>query len=74
MPRNLRPRLADTSVFDDTLVSDKEIVSALRIGLTQWWCGVRDGIYPQPVRLGSRTTRWRKSDIDRLIARGLSAS
>lgn len=33
-----------------------------------WWAGVKDGKYPQPVKLGSRTTVWRESDIDALIS------
>ena len=32
-----------------------------------WWAGVKGGKYPQPVKLGSRTTVWRESDILGLI-------
>ena len=32
-----------------------------------WWNGVKEGKYPQPVKLGSRTTCWRESDILALI-------
>ena len=62
----------DTSVFSDQLVDVKEITSALNIGATKWWEGVRDGRYPQPVRLGRRTTRWRRSEINELIRIGVS--
>ena len=31
-----------------------------------WWAGVKSGRYPQPVKLGSRTTCWRESDIEKL--------
>lgn len=32
-----------------------------------WWAGVRDGRYPQPVRLSARCVAWRASDIRDLI-------
>lgn len=32
-----------------------------------WWAGVRDGRYPQPVRLSARCVAWRASDIRSLI-------
>jgi prophage regulatory protein len=37
------------------------------ISKSTWWQGVRDGRYPQPVRLG-RCTTWRIEDIKNLIA------
>ncbi len=41
----------------------------LPIGRSTWWQGVRDGRYPQPVKLGPRITAWRIDDIRALIAR-----
>jgi prophage regulatory protein len=32
-----------------------------------WWNGVRAGRYPQPVKLGPRTTAWKAADIRKLI-------
>jgi predicted DNA-binding transcriptional regulator AlpA len=32
-----------------------------------WWAGVKSGKYPQPVKLGPRTTAWRVEDIRDLI-------
>ena len=37
------------------------------ISRAAWWNGVREGKYPQPVKLGSRTTVWKESDILKLI-------
>jgi predicted DNA-binding transcriptional regulator AlpA len=39
------------------------------VGKTTWWQGVKAGRYPQPVRLGPRTTAWRVEDIRALIER-----
>jgi hypothetical protein len=33
-----------------------------------WWQGVRDGKFPQPVKLSPRVTVWRVEDIKRFIA------
>lgn len=43
--------------------------SLLPIGKTQWWEGVRQGRFPQPLKLGPRTTVWRLEDIERIAER-----
>jgi predicted DNA-binding transcriptional regulator AlpA len=37
------------------------------VSRSSWWDGVRNGRYPQPVKLGPRTTAWRVEDIRALI-------
>lgn len=39
----------------------------LPIGRSTFLAGVKSGKYPQPVKLGERTTAWRKSDILELL-------
>jgi prophage regulatory protein len=39
----------------------------LPISRSSWWNGVREGRYPQPVKLGPRITAWRCQDIRTLI-------
>lgn len=53
------------------IVGDKkrEIEPLLPIGKSTFLLGVKSGKYPKPVKLGARTTAWRKSDIDALLAR-----
>ena len=38
-----------------------------------WWAGVKAGRYPQPVKLGTRITAWRVTDIRALIGQGDAA-
>ncbi len=38
-----------------------------------WWRGIKDGRYPQPVKLGARVTAWRVEDIRALIANGVAS-
>lgn len=44
------------------------VLQILGIGKTSWWCGIRDGRFPKPVKLGPRTSAWRVEDIRALIA------
>ena len=37
------------------------------VSRSAWWAGVKTGTYPQPVKLGARTTVWRASDIQAFI-------
>ena len=38
------------------------------VSKSTWWAGVKDGRYPQPVKLGPRITAWRVEDIRSLIS------
>ena len=40
----------------------------LPISKSSWWDGVAKGKFPSPIKLGSRTTCWRESDVLALIA------
>jgi len=37
------------------------------VSKSSWWAGVKSGKYPQPVKLGERTTCWKLADIMALI-------
>lgn len=41
----------------------------LPISRSSWWLKVRRGEFPQPIKLGPRTTAWRGKDIIDLIER-----
>ena len=47
------------------IVRDNKSVNTnyLPISKSAWWLGVSEGRYPQPIKLGPRTTCWRESDI-----------
>ncbi|SKA22582.1 transcriptional regulator, AlpA family [Trichlorobacter thiogenes] len=40
-----------------------QVLQLLPIGRSSWLAGVKEGRYPQPVKLGPATTCWRASDI-----------
>jgi prophage regulatory protein len=41
------------------------------VSRSTWWAGVSDGRFPQPVKLGPKTTCWKIEDIDRLMEHGI---
>lgn len=44
-----------------------QVLQIYPVSKSTWWQGVKDGIYPQPVKLSRRTTAWRTQDIHLLI-------
>lgn len=57
---------------DDSLIPQTDVLAIIRISRTSWWRGVKDGRYPQPVKLGPRMNRWRLGTIRELV-RGQAA-
>ncbi len=43
------------------------------ISKSSWWNGVKSGKYPQPIKLGPRTTAWRAADVRRIAEQGAEA-
>ncbi len=59
-----RPILPETG-----FVRLPQILSLIPISRSAWWAGVREGKFPQGIKLGSKTTVWRAEDIRNLIER-----
>ena len=59
-----RPILPETG-----FVRLPQILSLIPISRSAWWAGVREGKFPQGLKLGSKTTVWRAEDIRNLIER-----
>lgn len=43
------------------------VLSVYPVSKSTWWAGIREGRFPQPVKLGPRAVAWRVADIRRLI-------
>jgi predicted DNA-binding transcriptional regulator AlpA len=54
--------------------ADPPIPAIIPVSKSTWWEGVKQGRFPQSVKLGPRTTAWRISDIRRLIESAGEAS
>jgi prophage regulatory protein len=59
-----RPALPETG-----FVRLPKILSLIPISRSAWWAGIREGKFPQGIKLGSKTTVWRAEDIRNLIER-----
>ena len=60
-----RPTLPETG-----FVRLPQILSLIPISRSAWWAGIREGKFPQGIKLGSKTTVWRAEDIRALINHG----
>ncbi|HOO50448.1 MAG TPA: AlpA family phage regulatory protein [Alphaproteobacteria bacterium] len=45
------------------IVGSKTTPAIIPISKSSWWAGVKEGRFPQPIKLGKRTTVWRVEDI-----------
>lgn len=45
------------------------ITPLIPISASGWWSGIRQGIYPKPLKLSKRVTVWRLQDIQKLLER-----
>jgi len=43
------------------------VLNLIPISKTSFYAGVREGLYPAPIKIGKRTSVWRVSDIHQLI-------
>lgn len=44
------------------------------VSKSSWWAGVKSGKYPQPIKLGPRTTVWQDEDIRQLVRQLIQAA
>lgn len=45
----------------------KQILQFIPVGETTWRVGVKEGVFPNPVKMGDRVNLWRVQDIKDLI-------
>ena len=48
------------------------VLALIPVSKSTWWAGIKAGRFPQPVKIGPRTTCWRVEDIRKLIENGAS--
>lgn len=52
----------------DGFLREKQVLALIPISRAKWWSGVKSGKYPQPFKLGPKTTAWKMSAIRELAA------
>lgn len=58
---------SNPSPLSDSLLLLSAVLERVPVGRVTWLRGVRDGRFPQPVRLSPRRMAWRASDIETFI-------
>jgi predicted DNA-binding transcriptional regulator AlpA len=51
------------------IIGDKRkgITAIIPVSRYSWYRGIKNGIFPEPVKLGARTSVWRTEDIIKCI-------
>ena len=44
-----------------------QVLALIPISRSAWWAGIKEGKFPQGIKLGSKTTVWRAEAIRTLI-------
>lgn len=60
---------AEVSQDEQGFLRLPQVLTLIPVSKSSWWAGIRAGRFPKPVKLGPRTTGWRKRDIAELVAR-----
>ncbi|WP_166214545.1 AlpA family phage regulatory protein [Bradyrhizobium septentrionale] len=63
----MHPKPSDALVRIQKIIGPNGLIPISRSAFYQ---GIRDGIYPKPIRLGKRTSVWRVSELLRVIEGG----
>jgi len=50
------------------LLKLNNVLARFPVSRSGWYQGIKDGIYPPPIKIGLRATAWLSSDIDELIS------
>ncbi len=66
MPKNDKNQ---TILPQEGFVRLPQVLAVIPVSKTNFWNGIKTGKYPQPVKIGARTTAWRVEDIRELIAK-----
>lgn len=59
----MKKRKTDSSSLGVLLLDVKQVAELLNIGVSTVWALVKEGRFPEPIRLTSRCSRWKRSDI-----------
>ena len=51
----------------ERLLRLSSVLKLIPVSSSTWWSGVKEGKFPQPVKLSKRVTAWRETDIRALM-------
>lgn len=53
--------------YEERLLRAKQCAERCGMGVSTWWRFTKEGIAPKPVKIGSRFTAWKESDVQKFI-------
>lgn len=59
----MKKRKTDSNSLGVLLLDVKQVAELLNIGASTVWALVKEGRFPEPIRLTSRCSRWKRSDV-----------
>ena len=59
----MRRRNSNNSDMGVLLLDVKQVANLLNIGVSTVWSLVKEGRFPEPIRLTAKCSRWRRVDI-----------
>jgi prophage regulatory protein len=62
------PRTSIGLVLQPAFLRLPDVLALIPVSKSTWWAGVKAGRYPRGVKLSSRTTAWRRRDIEELVS------
>lgn len=60
-----------TQIQPDRLIRLPDVLAIYPVSRSSWYAGIKNGIYPEPEKIGKRSSAWRISAILRLIEQGI---
>lgn len=51
------------------LIRLSTVLQFVPVSKSTWWAGVSSGKFPQPIKLGARTTCWYVDDIRKIVCK-----
>ena len=55
-------------IGQEQLLRLPQVLSIVPVSRATWWKGIKEGRFPPGIKLAPKTTVWRKSAIDKLLA------
>ena len=55
------------TINEDALLRISQVLELIPISRSAWWQGCKSGKYPQPIKLGPKTTVWTASAIAKTL-------
>ena len=59
----MKKRKTDSNSLGVLLLDVKQVAELLNIGVSTVWALVKEGRFPEPIRLTSRCSRWKRSAV-----------